>query len=353
LNRLSVPLCALLMVVSCKSDKKDDPPADKQKKAPTQTIVDVIVARPQTISSQVEANGTVVSNEYVDLKSETSGRLVYLHVPEGNLVKKGTVLARINDADLQAQLAKTKVLLELAQKNEERLGKLLKVNGVNQSDYDAALSAMNGYKADLVYTQSLIDKTVIKAPFDGVVGLRQVSMGAYLSPAITIATMQQLDKIKIDFTLPEEYGRLIQKGNQVEVQIDARKQTRVKARIIAMEPQADQNTRNLKVRAVLEEGKVNPGAFVKVTINTGSDAKAILVPANAIIQDDRKKQLIQVKGGNANFVTVQTGVTQADYVEVLNGLQPGDTVVVTGVLFARPKSPLKVRSVKTLELLKN
>lgn len=220
-------------------------------------------------------------------------------------------------------------------------------------DYDAALSAMNGYKADLVYTQSLIDKTVIKAPFDGVVGLRQVSMGAYLSPAITIATMQQLDKIKIDFTLPEEYGRLIQKGNQVEVQIDARKQTRVKARIIAMEPQADQNTRNLKVRAVLEEGKVNPGAFVKVTINTGSDAKAILVPANAIIQDDRKKQLIQVKGGNANFVTVQTGVTQADYVEVLNGLQPGDTVVVTGVLFARPKSPLKVRSVKTLELLKN
>nr|NKR04384.1 hypothetical protein [Escherichia coli] len=103
----------------------------------------------------------------------------------------------------------------------------------------------------------------------------------------------------------------------------------------------------------MEEGKVNPGAFVKVTINTGSDAKAILVPANAIIQDDRKKQLIQVKGGNANFVTVQTGVTQADYVEVLNGLQPGDTVVVTGVLFARPKSPLKVRSVKTLELLKN
>lgn len=132
MNRLSVPLCALLMVVFCKSDKKDDPPADKQKKAPTQTIVDVIVARPQTISSQVEANGTVVSNEYVDLKSETSGRLVYLHVPEGNLVKKGTVLARINDADLQAQLAKTKVLLELAQKNEERLGKLLKVNGVNQ-----------------------------------------------------------------------------------------------------------------------------------------------------------------------------------------------------------------------------
>ncbi len=352
MNRNIVPLLALLAITSCKSGK-DDPPADKQKKGASQTVVDVIVAQSQTISSQVEANGTVVSNEYVDLKSEASGRLVYLYVPEGNMVKKGTVIARINDADLQAQMNKTKVLLDLAQKNEGRLGKLLKVNGVNQSDYDAAQSAVDGYKADLVYTQSLIDKTVIKAPFDGIIGLRQVSLGAYLSPAITVATMQQLDKIRIDFTLPEEYSKLIQKGNTVDVLLDAARQSRTKARIIATEPQVDQNTRNLKVRAVLEGGKVNPGAFVKVIIQSGSDAKAIMVPANAIIQDDRRKQLIEVKEGKANFITVQTGVTQADFVEVVNGVKPGDTIVVTGVLFARPKSPLKVRGVKTLEQLKN
>ena len=352
MNKYFVSLLVLLVMVSCKNSK-GDPPADKQKKGPSETIVDVMVAQSQTISSQVEANGTVVANEYVELRPETSGRLVYLYVPEGNLVKKGTVIARINDADLQAQLNKTKVLLDLAQKNEERLAKLLKVNGVNLSDYDAALSTVNGYKADLVYTQSLIDKTVIKAPFDGMIGLRQVSLGAYLSPAITVATMQQLDKIRIDFTLPEEYSRLIQKGNTVDVTVDATRQTKTKARIIATEPQVDQNTRNLKVRALLDGGKVNPGAFVKVVVQSGTDTKAIMVPANAIIQDDRRKQLIQVKNGKANFITVETGVTQADFVEITNGVKQGDTNVVTGVLFARPQSPLKVRSVKTLEQLKN
>jgi len=295
----------------------------------------------------------VVANEYVELHPEANGRLTYLNVPEGSFIKQGTVIAKVYDADLQAQLSKSKVQLELAQKTEERLRKLLAINGVNQSDYDNALNAVNGYKADIQYTQSLIDKTVVKAPFNGVLGLKQVSPGAYVTTATVIATLQQVDKVKIDFTVPEQYTAIIQKGNTVTVAIDAVKQKAAKATIIATEPQINQNSRNLKVRAVLNEGKVNPGTFVKVTLSAGADAKAIMIPTGCIIPDDKNKIVIVVKGGKANYTKVETGVRDAAFVEVTKGLNVGDSVVVTGVLFARPKAAVKVRSVKTLEQLSN
>ncbi len=341
-----VPL-SLLLMTACKSKQE----APKQNTGPQSVSVDVIIASPQTINNSIEANGSVVANEYVELHAEVSGRLTYLNVPEGTKVQQGTVIARINDADLQAQLKKTQVALDLAQKTEERLRKLLAVNGVNQADYDVALNAVNGYKADLVYTQSLIDKTVVKAPFTGVIGLRQVSLGAYLSPTVIIATMQQLDKIRVDFTLPEEYSSMIKKGNMVDVKVDAGSDKMSKALIIATEPQVNTATRNLKVRTVLKDGKVNPGAYVKVYIAANKNNKSILIPTNSIIPDDKNKQVVLVKGGKASFVNVETGARQANNIEVVKGIKEGDSVVVTGLLFARPKSQLKVRKVKTLDQL--
>ena len=339
----------LLLLSACKS--KQEPP--KQNAGPQSVVVDVIIASLQDMSNSVEANGTVVANEYVELHPEVSGRLTYLNVPEGTRIQQGTVIARINDADLQAQMNKSKVALDMAMKTEERLRKLLAVNGVNQADYDVALNAVNGYKADMAYTQSLIDKTVIKAPFSGLVGLRQVSPGAYLAPANIIVTIQQVDKTKIDFTIPEEYSNLIKKGGSVDVQIDAAKKTMKKAVITATEPQVNANTRNLKVRAILQDSKVNPGAFVKVFLASSKEQKAILVPTNSIIPDDKNKQIVVVKNGKAAFVSVETGGRQANNIEITKGLKTGDSVVVTGLLFARPKSQLKVRAVKTLEQLAN
>jgi membrane fusion protein (multidrug efflux system) len=326
----------------------------EKKEAPKQTannaaIVDVMIAQPKNISHIVEANGTVVANEYVELHPEISGRITFLNVPEGKMVTKGTLIAKIYDADLQAQLQKSKVQLELAQITEQRDKKLLAVNGINQSDYDAALNQVKSIQADMNYTQSLIDKTVVKAPFDGLVGLRQVSPGAYVTASTIIATVQAIDKLKIDFTIPEEYSGIIKKGNTVEVESDAGKAFRKKAVIIATEPQINQTTRNLKIRAVLEDQKLNPGSFVKVYISAGADTKAIMIPTNCLIPDDKNNQIVLVKGGKANFVNVKTGLRESNNVEITKGLNIGDSVVVTGVLFARPKVPLKVRSVKTID----
>ena len=336
----------VLLLSSCKEKAAASVP-----KAPANppTIVDVIVASSGNISNTVEANGNVVANEYVELHPEISGRIVYLNVPEGSHVDKGMVIARINDADLQATLEKSKVLLDLYQKTEERDRKLLAVNGLNQADYDLALNNVNSTKADINYTLAQIDKTVIRAPFSGTVGLRQVSPGAYVTPATIIATIQQLDKIKVDFTLPEQYNSIIKKGSVVDVEIDAARKIHRKGLIIATEPQINLSSRNLKVRAILEEGNGHPGAFVKVSVNAGIDKKAIMVPTNSIIPDDKNNQLILVRDGRAVFVNVETGVREADNVEITRGIGPGDTVVVTGVLFARPKSVLQVRTVKTLD----
>ena len=178
LNSSRLPFFLLLsfLAVSIFSCKQKAAKAKRGDDGPV--IVDVIVATPQKINNNIEANGTVIANENVDLHPEVSGRLTYLNIPEGKYVTKGTVLARVNSADLEAQYQKSKVQLELQKTTEERLRKLLSVNGINQSDYDVALNAVNSTKADMDYTQTLIDKTVIRAPFDGTLGLRQVSPGA-------------------------------------------------------------------------------------------------------------------------------------------------------------------------------
>jgi membrane fusion protein (multidrug efflux system) len=341
-------LCIIVVFINgCKSKAKT--PAAPKPNPPT--IVDVLIAQPQPVSNILEANGTVVANEFVELRPEVSGRLTYLNVPEGRNIAAGTVLAKINDADLRAQINKSRVNLDLAQKTVDRYKKLLDVSGINQSDYDIALNSVNGYRADIAYTQSLIAKTVIRAPFSGVAGLRQVSPGAYVSPSSVIATLQQVSNVKIDFTLPEAYGNIIRTGSVVDVSLDPSSTIRAKATIIATEPGANTSTRNLKVRAQLREGKINPGAFVKVFIDEGKQRSSIMVPTNAIIPEDKSNQVIVVKNGIANFIPVQTGNREANLVEILSGLNAGDSVVVSGVLFARPKSRLKVRSVRKLNEL--
>lgn len=346
-TRIPTILACACLAVAC-GKKKQQPKA-----TPAQTpIVDVIVARYSSVTNTVEANGTVLANEYVELRPEVAGRLVYLNVPEGKHVEAGTVIARVNDADLQANLSKSKVQLDLAQKTEERLRKLLDINGVNQADYDAALNTVNGYKADISYYQALIDKTVIKAPFSGTIGLRQVSPGAYLTTSSIIATMQQLNQLKIDFTIPEQYANLVHVGGTVEVQLEGLQTERRKAVVVAVEPQANTVTRNLKIRTIIDaRGNINPGAFAKVYVGAGTTAKAIMIPTNAIIPDDKNKQVVLVRDGKAAFTTIETGLRQSSNVAVIKGMKEGDTLIVNGVLFAQPKAAVKIRKVRSLSEL--
>ena len=341
-------ILSILFFIECGKEKKKE---DLSKKADPPAIVDVIVAQNQAISSVTEANGSVLANEFVELHPEVSGRIIYLNIPEGTAVAKGTILARINDSDLQAQLNKIKVQIELSQKTEQRLTKLLSINGIGQAEYDVALNEVNSLNADLEYTKVLIDKTILRAPFSGVIGLRQVSQGAYITPTTILATMQQVNKLKVDFTVPEEYSGVIRKGSIVEVAVEGQNNSRCKAVVIAREPQINQTTRNLLIRAILSNCTANPGTFAKVYFSSGSARSSITIPTNAIIPDDKNKKIVVIKGGKAAYAFIETGVRKEGFVEITKGISVGDTIVVDGVLFARPDKPVKIRSVKTNEQL--
>jgi membrane fusion protein, multidrug efflux system len=329
-------LIVLSLLISCKAKKgkpnKEKPPA----------LVEVIVADNEDFSSSLEVNGTVLSNESVELHPEVSGRLTYLNVPDGGLVSAGILLAKINDADLQAQKEQLKTQLDLAEKTERRLNDLLKINGVNQADYDAALNQVNILQASVKVVDAQLDKTMIRAPFSGQLGLRQVSPGAYVTPQTVIGSLQQTDKVKIDFTVPETYAGFVKKGNKVRIQTNESEES-ILATIAAVEPQINSVTRNIKVRALLATGSILPGSFVKVLLD--QSRKAIVVPTNAIIPDAFVNQVVVIKNNKAVFTTVETGLTNASKVELIKGVEVGDSIVVSGMLFVRPDVEVKVKKV--------
>ena len=341
LTRLISALIVLSFFISCKSKNKVQVVAEKPP-----VMVEVIVAGAEDVASSLEVNGTVLSNEMVELRPEISGRLVYLNIPDGAAVKAGTILAKVNDADLQAQLEQQKIQLDLAVKTEKRLSNLLKVNGVNQADYDVALSQVNTYQANIKVLNAQIDKTVIRAPFAGELGLRVVSPGAYVTPQTLIGTLQQSDKVKIDFTVPETYASIINKGDKVKIQTNASAES-LDAIVSAIEPQINSVTRNIKVRAMLNSGIIHPGSFVKVLLD--QNRKGIMVPTNAIIPDALSNQVVVVRNQKAVFVNVETGLRNATLVELTSGVNPGDSVIVSGMLFVRPNAAIKVSRARKLK----
>jgi membrane fusion protein (multidrug efflux system) len=307
--------------------------------------VDVIVAGNNDVTSVLEVNGTVLSNESVELRPETSGRLIYLNIPDGAKVSQGAILARVNDAELQAQLEQQKSQLDLAQKTEKRLANLLKVNGVNQADYDAAVNTLNNVQANIKVTTALLDKTVIKAPFSGELGLRLVSQGAYVTPSTLLGTLQQTDKVKIDFAVPETYAEVIKKGDKIKVLMSNATEP-LEATIHAIEPQVNSVSRNIKVRAFLTSGLILPGSFVKVILE--QQHQNIMVPSNAIIPDALSNQVVVVRKNKAVYTNVETGVRNASQVELTKGVNIGDSIIVSGMLSVRPNAPVKVKKVLNL-----
>ncbi len=339
-----IAIACIFTSIGCKEKSK----AFDKFNANAPVTVDVAIAANQQVDKQVEVNGSVAAADYVELRPETNGRVVFLQIPEGKIVQAGTVLAKLNDADLQAQLEKIKVQLELANINEQRNLQLLKVKGINQSDYDISLQQVKSYKSDLAYTQSLIDKTIVRAPFTGQLGLRQISLGAFINTSSTIVTLQKTDHLNVDFTLPEMYGRYVKVGKKVNLVGITETNQKLTAQIFAIEPQIIAASRNIKVRASLQ-GKLLPGAYVKVYLSENVQKPSILVPANVLIPESKSKQIVLVKNGIANLVEVETGYRTASAVEITKGVNVGDTIVVAGMLFVRNGNKIKIG--KTISIL--
>jgi membrane fusion protein (multidrug efflux system) len=342
MTRIFLGCATLLLLGSCGKSTEQ-----KAKAAAPPVPIDVLVVKAQPFSYKVEASGTIQAQEFVELKPETNGRIVKLNIIEGTMVKQNELLAKLNDDDLQAQLSKAQSQYEIALRNLDRLTKLKEAEGLNQQEYDIAENQVNNLKADVAYNKALIRKTEIRAPFAGIIGLRNVSMGAFVSNQTVLATLQQVDQLKVDFVLPESQLSIVKKGMNIQVD-PPQSDDMFTAKVIAIEPQINATTRNIKVRAQLTKSSplLSPGAFVKTMITMDQKNNAILVPTNCIIPDTRSKKIAVIRNGKAAFEVVETGFRTEDQVEILKGLHIGDTVALNGILYLKPEAPVKVKTVR-------
>ena len=305
--------------------------------------VDGYVVKERTISEKIEVPGSLLPFEETQLRAEVGGRVVQLNIQEGAPVSKGTVLVKLFDQDLQAQLKKLQVQLQIKEKTEERSAELLKINGISQQDYDLSALDVENLKADIESTKIAISKTEIRAPYNGRVGLRNFSLGSYVSPNDIITTIRQVDQLKLEFSIPEKYAKEIVKGYAVSFRVDGGEQDH-KAAVIATENSVDASTRTLRVRAGVQatHRELVPGIFAKVNLQLGKDDKALMIPTQAVIPAARNKQVILLRKDSALYTVVETGVRDSVFVQVLSGLKVGDTVVTSGLMAIRPNAKIKV-----------
>jgi membrane fusion protein (multidrug efflux system) len=304
--------------------------------------VNIFVAQKQKFNEQIISTGTALANEEASLMPELAGKVIRIYFSEGTFVKRNTLLVKINDADLRAQLNKVEQQIKLSEQKQQRQKQLLDINGVSQEGYDIAVNETNGFKSDRDLLHAQIMKTEIRAPFDGVIGLKNISEGSYVTPASVVATIQQLTPMKIDFSVPEKYMELVKKGDPVNFSTEGI-QGVFKAKVFAIEPKIDLATRTLKIRALCydHQNKLLPGAFVKVNMVKES-SNSILIPTEALIPEQKGYKVFFYRNGKAVAGAVTPGTRTDSQIVILKGIEESDTIITTGIMQLKNEMPVKI-----------
>lgn len=310
------------------------------------TAVSVMVVEPATLNDVVKTTGTILANEEVEIRSEVSGKITNLYFKEGQYVQKGTVLLKINDDDLQAQLKKLEYGKKLSEDNEFRQRQLLEKEAISQREYDISLTTVKTNEADIENIKAQLAKTTIRAPFSGRLGLRYVSEGSYITPTSRISTLTNTNPAKIEFSVPAKYSDRIKAGSTIKYTTES-SDVEHTGRVYAVDPKIDPQTRTLQMRATSPNGNgaLLPGAFARIELIIGSRGTAITVPNEAIIPEENGHKVFLVKSGKATPQTVDVGIRGEFDMEVIKGLSPGDTLITTGILQVKPNGPVEIRNV--------
>ncbi|MFW6348526.1 MAG: efflux RND transporter periplasmic adaptor subunit [Cyclonatronaceae bacterium] len=346
LATLIIVLIAALIVLPRMWEKEstaqaqDTPPADA---TDNRLSVRAEQIQPQDFQNELTATGTIRASEHITLQPEVSGRIVGIYFEEGQQVNEGDLLVKMEDAELQAELEQAESRRNLAEIRERRAAQLLEQNAAAQEQYDVALNELNLVKAELKRIQARIDLTEIRAPFAGRIGLRGVSPGSYISAGTAIAELRQLQPVKIDFSIPEQYQNAVMPGADFSFSREGSNERR-QGQVYAIEAGIDYETRTLMLRARAENPNrdLMPGGFIDVSLPLRTVENAIMVPSEAIIPQMDGQSVYVYSGGTAEQLQVELGVRTADRVHVTEGLAPGDTVLTTGMLQLRPGMPVRI-----------
>ncbi len=305
--------------------------------------VQALVAKAEAMRNRVTVPGTILPNESVELRSEIAGKIIEIQFNEGESVKQGQALFRIDDRELSAQADQAKANLQLLESAESRRKALLNQGGISSEDYERAAGELAMAQAQTKLLEARLAKTVIRAPFSGLVGLRQVSEGSFVDASKLLARLQSTDRVKIDFSLPEAYASQVAIGDSVTVRVRYSK-VAFPAKVLASDRRIDPQSNTLPVRAICDNKnhQLIPGGFAEVEVYLGSAASSILLPANAINSDNRGTYVFLAKNGKAIPAYVSTGLRNETQVEILSGVLAGDTVITSGLMQLRPEASIKV-----------
>lgn len=296
--------------------------------------VNAKVIKPQLLTDEYTITGVLLPDEEVDLSFETSGKVIEINFEEGTPVKKGQLLAKVNDRQLQAQLQRLVSQLKLAEDRVFRQNALLERDAVSKEAYEQVKTDLATLNADIEIVKANIALTELRAPFDGVIGLRQISIGSYASPTTIVAKLTKIAPLKVEFSVPERYASEIKKGTNLDFRIEGKT---FKAQVYAVESTIDPNLHQFTARALYPNTNhtLLPGRFTSILLKKKEMPNAIAIPTEAIVPEMGKDKVFLYKSGKAEPVEVVTGIRTDAEVQIIKGLQMGDTILTSGTLQLR------------------
>ncbi|MFO7823759.1 MAG: efflux RND transporter periplasmic adaptor subunit [Cyclobacterium sp.] len=312
----------------------------------TSLPVNVVELKQEKLENNLNITGSLIPNEIVTLRPEVAGLVEKIAFNEGQFVRKGTPLLYLNDEELDAQRERLNYTKKLYESQENRQKELLSREAISQEEYDIVLNQYNTNLADLRLIEAQLNKMVIRAPFDGELGFRQVSEGSVIGTTDIISNIVNVDPIKIEFSIPERYANEIKAGSLVYFRANNSSEE-AEGKVYAIEPNVDAATRTLKIRAMSpnKEKKFLPGMFVRVRLVLNEIDNAIMIPSESLIPELEGYKVYIANEGKIESRKVTIGQRSDTRVQVLDGLAPGELVLTTGVLQAREGMPVNVNQI--------
>jgi membrane fusion protein, multidrug efflux system len=295
-----------------------------------------LIIAPDHMVDLRNSTGTLLPDEEVDLSFEASGKIVNINFDEGKEVKKGDLLAKVNDRHLQAQLLRLKAQRRLAEEREYRQRTLLSRDAISQESYDQVVTELETLDADILLVEARIAETELRAPFDGIIGLRYVSEGSFSNPNTRVARLIKISPLKIEFSIPERYSGEVSAGFPIVFTVDGI-QEKFHAKVYAVDPMVDVRTRTILARALYpnHDNELKPGRFANISIQLSETPDAIAIPTEALIPEMDGDRVFVYRSGKASSVNVRTGLRTESLIQITSGLNFGDTLLTTGVLQLR------------------
>ncbi len=299
--------------------------------------VNAKIIQTETLVDKQPIIGTLIPDEEVNLSFEASGKIVEINFNEGTPVKKGQLLAKVNDLELQAELRRLEAQVKLAEDRVHRQLTLLERDAVSQEAYEQVRTDLATLNADIDIVKEKIKLTELRAPFDGVIGLREVSVGAYATPTTIIAKLTKTIPLKIEFDVTERDAHKVKRGTNLTFTMSGNDITQYTARVYAVESALDPELHKLTVRALYpnHNQQLMPGYFVNIELKKEEIQDAIAIPTEAIVPEMGKDKVYLYKSGTAQPVDVITGLRTESKIQVIRGLEVGDTIITSGTMQLR------------------